>query len=88
MREREPELINKTRVVYRSEQLGFPPIVGLKSASDTALAQSISAAFIGMSADPLGRNILSILELDGFTRASADLYRSTLEKWLVVKAQA
>ena len=36
MREREPELINKTRVVYTSEKLGFPPIVGLKSASDPA----------------------------------------------------
>jgi phosphonate transport system substrate-binding protein len=88
MREREPELINKTRVVYRSEQLGFPPIVGLKSASDPALAQSISAAFIGMADDPLGRNILEILELDGFTQASPDLYRGTLEKWLVVRAQA
>ena len=32
MREREPELINRTRVVYTSEKLGFPPIVGLKSA--------------------------------------------------------
>lgn len=88
MREREPELINKTRVIYRSEKMGFPPIVGLKSASDTTLASAISAAFIGMSADPLGRNILAILELDGFTRATPDLYRSTLEKWLVVKAQA
>jgi phosphonate transport system substrate-binding protein len=88
MREREPELINKTRVVYRSEQLGFPPIVGLKSASETALANAISAAFIGMPADPLGRNILAILELDGFTQASPDLYRGTREKWLFVKAQA
>jgi phosphonate transport system substrate-binding protein len=88
MREREPELINKTRVVYKSEQLGFPPIVGLKSASDTALAKAISAAFIGMPADSLGRNILAILELDGFTQASPDLYRGTLDKWLVVKAQA
>ena len=34
MREREPELIDKTRVVYTSEKLGFPPIVGLKSAGD------------------------------------------------------
>jgi phosphonate transport system substrate-binding protein len=68
--------------------LGFPPIVGLKSASDPALAQSISAAFIGMPGDPVGRNILSILKLDGFTQAGPDLYRGTLEKWLVIKAQA
>jgi phosphonate transport system substrate-binding protein len=88
MREREPELINKTRVVYTSEKLGFPPIVGLKSAQETTTAKAISAAFLEMPADPLGRQILSILELDGFTKADPDLYHGTLEKWLLVKAQA
>ena len=88
MREREPDLINKTRVVYRSEQLGFPPIVGLKSASDTNLASGISAAFLEMPTHPRGREILGILELDGFTKADPSLYHGTLEKWLLVKAQA
>jgi phosphonate transport system substrate-binding protein len=88
MREREPELINKTRVVYTSEKLGFPPIVGLKSAQETTTAKAISAAFLQMSTDPLGQQILSILELDGFTKADPDLYQGTLEKWLLVKAQA
>jgi phosphonate transport system substrate-binding protein len=87
MREREPELLNKTRVVYRSEQLGFPPIVGLQTVSEAPLASALTAAFIGMPNDPLGREILGILELDGFTRASPDLYHATLEKWFVVKAQ-
>ncbi len=88
MREREPGLINKTRVVYTSEKLGFPPIVGLKSAQETTTAKAISAAFLEMSMDPLGRQILSILELDGFTKADPDLYQGTLEKWLLVKGQA
>jgi phosphonate transport system substrate-binding protein len=88
MKQREPELINKTRVVYRSEKLGFPPIVGLKSAGDPDLAKAISAALIDMPTHPLGRQILSILELDGFTKADPDLYQGTLEKWLFVKAQA
>jgi phosphonate transport system substrate-binding protein len=88
MRKREPDLINKTRVVYRSERLGFPPIVGLKSASDVTVARGISAAFVEMPTHPVGREILAILELDGFTRADPSLYRGTLEKWLVVKAQA
>ena len=88
MREREPELINRTRVVYTSEKLGFPPIVGLKSAQETMTAKAISAAFLEMPADALGRQILSILELDGFTKADPDLYHRTLEKWLLVKAQA
>ncbi len=87
MRAREPELINRTRVVYRSEELGFPPIVGLKSASDTELAKALSAAFKAMPSDPLGQKILATLGLDGFTDGNPDLYRGTLEKWLVVKAQ-
>jgi len=88
MRAREPELIDKTRVVYTSEKLGFPPIVGLKSASDPALAKAISDAFIDMPTHPIGRQILAILDLDGFTKADPDLYQGTLEKWLFVKAQA
>jgi hypothetical protein len=40
-----------------------------------------------MPADPLGRDILRVLALDGFTTGTPDMYQSTLEKWLVVKAQ-
>ncbi len=87
MSEREPELVNKTRVVYRSEQLGFPPIVGLQATQDTPLASALSAAFIGMPSDALGQDILSILQLDGFTQAGPELYSGTLTKWLFVKAQ-
>jgi phosphonate transport system substrate-binding protein len=87
MREREPELVNKTRVVYRSERLGFPPIVGLQATRDTALADALSQAFLDMSSGPLGRDILAILELDGFVRRGPELYQGTLDKWLVVRAQ-
>jgi phosphonate transport system substrate-binding protein len=87
MSEREPELISKTRVVYRSERLGFPPIVGLRAPRDPALAKSLSEAFIAMPYDPLGKEILGILKLDGFAQEPPDLYHSTLEKWLLVKAQ-
>jgi phosphonate transport system substrate-binding protein len=87
MKEREPDLIAKTRVVYRSEKLGFPPIVGLQATRDAALAEALSRAFIDMPSDELGRQILAILQLDGFTLAAPDLYQGTLDKWLVVKAQ-
>ena len=87
MNEREPELTKKTRVIYRSEPLGFPPIVGLQSTADAALAAALSAAFLSMPSDPIGREILAILKLDGFTRATPDLYKETRKKWLVVKDQ-
>jgi phosphonate transport system substrate-binding protein len=87
MREREPALVTKTRVIYRSERLGFPPIVGLQQARDPALANALATAFLAMPGDQLGRDILATLELDGFTRATSDLYHATLEKWLAVRAQ-
>jgi phosphonate transport system substrate-binding protein len=87
MSQREPELITKTRVIYRSEELGFPPIVGLQAARDVSLAEAISRAFLDMPSSPLGRDILAILQLDGFTQSGPELYQGTLDKWLVVKAQ-
>lgn len=87
MSEREPELIKKTRIVYRSEWLGFPPVVGLRTMRDTPVCTALAAALLGMSADPLGRDILAVLALDGFTPGTPDLYESTLDKWRVVKAQ-
>ena len=87
MKEREPELIKKTRIVYRSEWLGFPPVVGLQATRDTPISEGFARALLGMSEDSLGRKILSVLALDGFTTASPDLYQSTMDKWRVVKAQ-
>jgi phosphonate transport system substrate-binding protein len=87
MSEREPELVHKTRVIYRSEPLGFPPIVGLQTPRDTGLAKALSAAFMDMPTDPVGQKILAMLRLDGFTQATPDLYHATQEKWLLVKAQ-
>ena len=88
MREREPELINKTRVVYRSEKLGFPPIVGLKSAQDsdwqTRFPRHSSKCLRARSADTYflfwiwtASRKQTLISISG-----------TLEKWLLVKAQA
>jgi phosphonate transport system substrate-binding protein len=88
MSEREPQLIRRTRIVFRSEWLGFPPIVAPQATRSSPVANAIAAALLGMSSDSLGREILSVLALDGFTPGTPDLYESTLEKWRVVKAQA
>ena len=88
MKEREPELVDKTRIVFRSERLGLPPIVALDTARDLPAIQALTAALLGMTSDRLGREILSFLAFDGFTAASAALYESTVQKWQVVKAQA
>jgi len=87
MRKREPDLIDRTRVVYRSEPLGFPPVVCPKAVSQTETARAIARAFLDMPHDKLGRKLLASLQLDGFVASTPDLYLGTLEKWLVVKAQ-
>jgi phosphonate transport system substrate-binding protein len=88
MKEREPELVDNTRIVYRSEWLGFPPIVALDTTRDVPDIRALTAALLGMTSDRFGREILSLLALDGFATARAALYESTVEKWRVVKAQA
>jgi phosphonate transport system substrate-binding protein len=87
MNEREPELIRSTRIVYRSEWLGFPPVVGLQTTRMAPISESIASALVGMAGDPLGREILAILQLDGFAPGSPDLYNNTAEKWRVVREQ-
>jgi phosphonate transport system substrate-binding protein len=87
MNEREPEITRKTRIIYRSEWLGFPPVVALQTMRETAVAKAFAAALLDMPSDPLGREILAVLALDGFTPGTPDMYESTLEKWRVVKAQ-
>ena len=87
LRQREPALTENIRVVFQSELLGFPPIVGLKAARDPALNAAIAAAFLDMGSDPTGRQLLAALALDGFTTAKPGLYHATLAKWRFVKAQ-
>jgi phosphonate transport system substrate-binding protein len=87
MNEREPDLVRRTRIVYRSEWLGFPPIVTPNTMREAPAVKAFATALLDMASDPLGREILNVLALDGFTTGTPDMYESTLEKWRVVKAQ-
>jgi phosphonate transport system substrate-binding protein len=88
MKEREPHLVDNTRIVFRSEWLGFPPVVALGASRDLSATKALATALLGMTSHRLGREILSLLALDGFTTASPDLYESTAEKWRLVKQQS
>ena len=85
MKQREPELVNKTRVVYRSDPLGFPPITVLTSSLHRPAIQALSAALIGMRSAHLGPEILSLLGLDGFMTPDPGLYDNIAEKWRLVR---
>ena len=65
----EPDLAKRTRVVTRSEWMGFPPFVAPAGA-----AGHLGEALLGLGASDAGREALALLQLDGFTPADASLY--------------
>jgi phosphonate transport system substrate-binding protein len=88
VREIEPALTEKTRVVRKSELLGFPPVacnVRLRG-SDTVLA--IRDALVTMDKSEEGRKLLATLRLDGFTPGDMSLFAGIAEKYREVQAQA
>ena len=60
-----PALAAATRVAWRSEQYGFPPLVARRSLPAAAF-DAMQTALIDMSGDPAGRSLLRTLNLDGF----------------------
>ena len=85
MAKNQPELITGTRVIRKSEPMGFPPIACNADLSDDVMVEDIAEALIGMSSDPLGQKILSALHLDGFVRADPSLYDGIADKYREVK---
>lgn len=69
----EPALTAATRVVDRSGEFGFPPIVAVKGLP-AARFQALRQALIGMAHDDEGRAILAKLHLDGFSIGEPSLY--------------
>ena len=74
MSEIEPALTAGTRVLRKSEWLGFPPVACAKTAGHRALADDIRRAPVAMGDDPAGRAVLDLLRLDGFTPGDAGLF--------------
>jgi phosphonate transport system substrate-binding protein len=69
----DPALTAKTRVVERSPEYGFPPIVAQYSLDD-ALAEKMRAVLVNMARDPAGARLLARLNLDGFVAGKRKLY--------------
>lgn len=74
MRETEPELVAKTRVVRKSEWLGFPPIASSRALAGDPRLSRFHAALVEMGEVPAGREILDLLRLDAFVDVNADLF--------------
>ncbi len=66
LRQRRPELTDRTRVVEKSPQFGFPPLVAT-GAADSEMRRSFRAALHAMNNGAEGKSLLEALNLDGFT---------------------
>lgn len=60
----EPELTARTKVIARSEWLGFPPMVARKSRMDEPAVKACRNALLDLSANSSGKLALKLLSLD------------------------
>jgi len=88
VREIEPALCAKTRVVRRSELLGFPPVACNVRLRDTATVIGISDALVSMNGTEQGRQLLATLRLDGFTPGNMALFDGIAQKYREVLGQS
>lgn len=82
----EPELTSATRILRKSEWLGFPPIASGKTRPSGLSVGELTAGFAGMSADPGARHVLKLLYLDGFAQSDPSLFDAIAAKMVYVRS--
>lgn len=75
LREFQPEVAEKTRVIQKSPTFGFPPLVA-RLGADRGMVERMKTVLMGMSNDPDGRVLLDALKLDGFGDFPPSLFDS------------
>jgi len=84
---RDAALASKTRVLRRSELLGFPPVASLTINQAAPKVQALSAALQNVGQSENGRKLLEMLELDGFAVEGRSLFNAIADKYALVKGQ-
>lgn len=82
----EPNLTSKTKVMRKSELLGFPPVACLARQSAEEGVTLIRKALLDMGNDPGGAEVLELLRLDGFAEEPASLFDPISAKMLAVRS--
>lgn len=82
----QPDLTGRTTVIRKSELLGFPPVACLASQAQASDVQLIRKALLAMHEDAEGREVLSLLRLDGFAEEPQSLYDTIAEKMRLVRS--
>ena len=85
MRELEPDLTSRTRVMRRSEWLGFPPIATSRTMANDRQVQNLGRAFRQMASNKKGRKVLKLLRLDGFSLSPDMTFARIAQKVALVR---
>jgi phosphonate transport system substrate-binding protein len=80
----EPQLTSRTRVIARSEWLGFPPFVARIDRSGETAVADCRAALLGLSGTPEGQGALKLLFLDGVVPGEDGLFAGIAERMAAV----
>ncbi len=81
-----PELTRTTRVAWRSEPFGFPPIVAAPSQAGDSV-EAMRRVLLNMQVDPAGRILLARMNLDGFTPGTDALFHGIEANWHFLENQ-
>jgi phosphonate transport system substrate-binding protein len=75
MRQQGMQAVSQTEVVWQSERFGFPPLVS-KRGNRHPYREALRQALLGMAQDPAGVEVLTALNLSGFTPCGVHMYDS------------
>jgi phosphonate transport system substrate-binding protein len=87
VREIEPRLTDGTRIVRRSELLGFPPVACGAGLRDSPTVKALTQVLLTMDGDEAGRQLLRTLRLDRFVAGDLHLFDGIAEKYREVRGQ-
>jgi len=85
LRETEPELVARTRIIRKSELLGFPPIACASADAKSPSIARLRDAFVNMPKDSDGQRVLAMLRLDGFSAEKPELFDGIAAKMRLVR---
>lgn len=85
LRETEPDLVARTRIIRKSELLGFPPVACASVDAASPEISRLREGLVNMPADADGRRVLGMLRLDGFSVEKPELFDGIAAKMKLVR---
>lgn len=69
-----PDITAQTRIVAKSGEFGFPPIVARNTLGHSAIVK-LRKVLLAMSGNSVGKQLLEQMSLDGFIKVDPDIYQ-------------